>query len=130
MNQLTNKLLAAAQFQESDGGSNTVKNKLSGLGIQPTSNSALQLENIISAIIGLLTVIGVIYFTIQIILAGFSMMSSQGDPKELESGKKRLTTNVLGLAIIIIAYGLGALISTLLGMNNIFDLQTFFTPIN
>ena len=106
------------------------KNRLNGLGIQPTGNSVSQLESIISAVIGIMTVIGVVYFTIQIILAGFTMIASQGDVKELESAKKRLTTNVLGLAIIIIAYGLGALISTLLGMNTIFELTTIFQPIN
>lgn len=115
MNQLTNKILAY---------------KLTGPGIQPDANPTGQLEKIISAVIGILTIVGVIYFTIQIILAGFTMMSSQGDPKELESAKKRLTTNVLGLAIIIIAYGLGALIASLLGMNSIFDLTTIFKPIN
>lgn len=119
MNQLTNKLLTYT---------------LKGPGIQPiddsSGGSASQIEKIISSIIGILTVLGVIYFTIQIILAGFTMMSSQGDPKELESAKKRLTTNVIGLAIIIIAYGLGALIASLLNMNNIFDLTTIFKPIN
>lgn len=129
MNQLTNKLLAAAQFQESDGGSNTVRNKLTGLGIQPDANPTGQLEKILSAVIGVMTVFGVIFFTIQIILAGFSMMTSQGDPKELETGKKRLTNNVLGLAIIVLAYGLGALITNLLGIKDIFNLQNIFKPI-
>ncbi|MDD2483326.1 MAG: hypothetical protein PHE32_00630 [Candidatus Shapirobacteria bacterium] len=115
MNQLTNKLLAYP---------------LTGPGIQPSDTnvgSAPQIENIISAIIGIMTIIGVIYFTIQIILAGFTMIASQGDPKELESAKKRLTTNVMGLAIIILAYGLGALIANLLGMSSVFNLQTFFS---
>ncbi|HPT66140.1 MAG TPA: hypothetical protein PK257_02400 [Candidatus Woesebacteria bacterium] len=119
MNQLNNKLLA---------------NVLEGPGIQPisdsTGGSAGQIEKIISAVIGILTLVGVIYFTIQIIMAGIAMISSQGDPKELESAKKRLTTNLLGLAIIVIAYGLGALIASLLGMNSIFDLTTIFQPIN
>lgn len=119
MNQLTNKLLTYT---------------LKGPGIQPiddsSGGSASQIEKIISSIIGILTVLGVIYFTIQIILAGFTMMSSQGDPKELESAKKRLTTNVIGLALIIIAYGLGALISSLLGISNVFNLKNVFYPLN
>lgn len=116
--QLTNKLLAQTY-------------KLEGLGIKPTGGegSVTQLEKIISSAIGLMTVFGVIFFTVQIILAGFSMMTSQGDPKELETGKKRLTNNVLGLAIIVLAYGLGALITNLLGIKDIFNLQTIFKPI-
>lgn len=111
MVQITNKLLAYT---------------ITGPGIQPTTDSVGQLEGIISNVLGVLTIIGVIFFTIQIILSGFSMMSSQGDPKELESAKKRLTNNVLGLAIIVLAYGLGALIASLLGMNSIFSLQSLF----
>jgi hypothetical protein len=108
MTQINNKLLAYT---------------LQGPGIKPTANPAAQLETIISGIIGVMTIIGVIYFTLQIILAGFTLISSQGD-------KKRLTNSVLGLAIVVLAYGLGALLASLLGMNNIFDLQTFFKQIN
>jgi len=114
MNHLNNKLLAYT---------------LTGPGIQPGSSPVSALEKIISSIIGILTIVGVVYFTIQIILAGFSLIASQGDPKEFQTSKKRLTTNVIGLVIIIIAYGLGALIASLLGMNNIFDLSTVFQPI-
>lgn len=114
MNHLSNKLLAYT---------------LTGPGIQPGSSPVSALEKIISSIIGILTIVGVVYFTIQIILAGFSLIASQGDPKEFQTSKKRLTTNVIGLVIIVIAYGLGALIASLLGMSSIFDLSTVFKPI-
>lgn len=130
---LTNKLISYQSLieeTEKAAAANSGKYKLSGLGIQPTTDSVGQLETIISAAIGLMTVIGVIYFTIQIILSGFTMISSQGEPKELESAKKRLTTNVLGLAIIILAYGLGALITNLLGIDDVFNLKNVIKPIN
>lgn len=116
MNHLTNQLLAYT---------------LTGPGIPVSSQAGAVtiLEKIISSIIGILTIVGVVYFTIQIILAGFSLIASQGDPKEFQTSKKRLTTNVIGLVIIIIAYGLGALIASLLGMSSIFDLSTVFKPI-
>jgi hypothetical protein len=114
MNHLTNQLLAYT---------------LTGPGIQPGADSVSTLEKIISSIIGILTTVGVIYFTLQIILAGFSLIASKGDPKEFEASKKRLTTNIIGLVIIVVAYGLGALIASLLGMSSIFDLSTVFQPI-
>lgn len=104
--------------------------QLTGPGITPTGNSVNQLEKIISTTIGILTIVGVIYFTIQVILAGFKLIATQGDTKELEDAKKRLTTNVLGLAIIILAYGLGALITNLLGISDVFNLTNAFKPIN
>lgn len=114
MNHLNNQLLAYT---------------LTGPGVKPGTNPISTFESIISSVIGILTIVGVIYFTIQIILAGYKLMASQGDPKEFESGKKRLTTNVIGLIVIIVAYGLGALIASLLGMNSIFDLSTVFKRI-
>jgi len=116
MTNLTNQLLAYT---------------LTGPGIQVNSQagSVTTLEKIISSIIGILTLVGVIYFTIQIILTGYKLIASQGDTKEFETGKKRLTINVIGLIIIVIAYGLGALIASLLGMSSIFDLSTVFKPI-
>jgi len=114
MNHLNNQLLAYT---------------LTGPGIKPGSSPVSTLENIISSVIGILTIVGVVYFTIQIILAGFSLMASKGDPKEFESSKKRLTINIIGLIVIVVAYGLGALIASLLGMNSIFDLSTVFKQI-
>ena len=100
---------------------------LTGPGVATSkAESVGQLEKLISSAIGILTIFGAIYFTIQIILSGFSMISSQGDPKELETGKKRLTNNILGLAIIVLAYGLAALLTKLLGIDNVFNLNNLF----
>lgn len=101
---------------------------LTGAGIQPGDNPVSTLENILSSVIGVLTLVAVIFFTIQIILAGFSFISSQGDAKELESSKKKLTSSVIGLAVVVLAYGIGALISHLLGLNSVFDLSTVLKP--
>lgn len=97
---------------------------LGGPGITtPTGgNSVTTLESIISTGIGLLTLIGIIYFVVHIILAGYSLISAQGDPKELETSKKRITYNVIGLAIIAIAYGIALLIGSILGLGNFFNL--------
>lgn len=100
-----------------------------GISAPDGASAVTALEGIISKIIGVLTIVATIYFVIQIILAGYSIISTGGDPKDLESAKKRLTFGVIGLAIVVIAYGLGALITGLLGINNVFDLKTIFKPI-
>lgn len=104
-------------------------NTLTGPGIQPDSNPGLSLEKLISGAIGLLTIIAVIYFVIQIILTGYAMISSQGDPKLLENSRKRFTHNILGLVIVILAYSLGALIANLLGMSSAFNISSFINSI-
>ncbi len=104
------------------------QNKLVGPGIQPTSpkGSVGQLETIISNVIGFITIIAAIFFVFQVIFAGYSFMSAQGDEKKLEAARSKLTNGVLGLTIVVIAFGVTAFISSLLGLGNIFDLQSFF----
>ncbi|MFZ2152845.1 MAG: hypothetical protein WAV41_02175 [Microgenomates group bacterium] len=100
---------------------------LTGPGIDPKGNGTLALEKIIGQVIGVLTIVGIIYFIIQVILGGYAFLSSQGDPKAMESARKRLTDGVLGLTIIIVAVGLGSLIATLAGINNPLDIGALFT---
>lgn len=102
-----------------------IKGNLVGPGIQPTANPAGVLETIISTIIGVLTIVAVIFFAIQIIFAGYSFMTTEGDAKKMEESRKRLTEGVMGLFIVVIALGFAALIGRLTGLGtNVLDLQT------
>lgn len=113
---LTNRLLA-------------VQYKLEGPGVIPTSDidATSKFEKYLSQIIGVLTIIAVIYFVIQIIFAGYTFISSTGDVKNMEAARKRLIDSVLGLFIVVVALGLGSLLAKLLGLGSIFDLQKMFT---
>lgn len=91
------------------------------------TTATTQTEKTISMVIGLLTVFGVLYFTYQIIFAGYSYMSAEGDKAKLEESRKKLTQSILGLTIIVIAMGLASLLASLLGLDNIFDLNQMFT---
>lgn len=101
---------------------------LSGAGITvtDTADATTKFETYISNIIGILTIVGVLFFIIQIIFAGFGFLSSEGDEKKMEMNRSRLTNGVLGLFIIVIAVGLGSLIAKLLGFENPLDINTLF----
>lgn len=106
--------------------------RLTGPGIVPgddISKGVNSLETIISNIIGLLTVVAVIYFIFQVIFAGYGFINSQGDPKATEAAQKKLTYSILGLVIIVIAVGLGTLIADLLGIKYVLDFNGFFYSI-
>ena len=94
-------------------------------GIAATTN----LENIISLGITLLSTIAIIFFIIQIILAGYAFMNSKGDSKNMEIARNRLTQSVMGVTITIVAVGIGALVASIFGIENIFNLNTIFTNI-
>ena len=93
-------------------------------------DATIKLENTISVVIGLLSVIGFIYFTIQIIFAGYAFVSSQGDAKKLEDARHRLTNGILGLTIIVVAVGFGALLGAIFGIENIFNLNTLLNSMH
>jgi hypothetical protein len=106
-----NKIIAASQSFKLEGPGTTVSNPVS------------QVENILSTVIGFLSIVAVIFFVIQVILAGYGFISGQGDEKKVATARKKLTDSILGLTIVVVAYGVGGFISKILGLSNIFDLS-------
>lgn len=101
---------------------------ISGPGIDPNKygSPTMTAEKVISQIFAVLTFIAFVYYGIQVILAGYAFFTSEGDKGKIESARKRLTEGVLGIFIVVIALGLAALLASLLGLNNIFDLEATF----
>lgn len=103
--------------------------KITGPGLNPvnTIDATSKLEIVVSRIIGVLTIVAVIYFAIQVIFAGFALISSEGDPKKYQDARKRLTDGVIGLFIIVVSLGFAALLAKLLGLSDsIFNLNSMF----
>jgi len=73
------------------------------------------LAKALSGVIGFLTLVGAIYFVIQIILAGYGWISAGGDSGQLENAQKKIWQSVLGLVIIILAMVFVSLVGYLLG---------------
>jgi len=117
MNYLTNKLLAY---------------NITGSGIQTTGglDSVTKFEGLISTIIGFFTIIGVIFFVIQVILAGFTLISSKGDPKQFQAAQSKLIHNLIGLLIVVVAFGVTAFLTNLLGITDIFNLKSSIKTVN
>lgn len=95
----------------------------------PETSAPTQLEGILSTVLSFLTIIAVIYFLIQIILAGYAFISGQGDEKKIETARKKITDGILGLTIVVIAFGVTAFLANLLGLSNVFDLNSFIESI-
>lgn len=57
------------------------------------------------------------YFFIRVILAGFALLTSTGEPGKVQSAKKQLTNGVIGLLVVTTAYFVGQIIQTVFGIN-------------
>ena len=105
--------------------------RLKGPGIDPGATGAeatLKLDTLVSTVIGILSVVAFIYFSIQVIFAGYAFLSAEGDKNKLEQARNRLTNGILGLFITMIALSLASLIAWLFGFtpSQIFNLENLF----
>lgn len=106
-----------------------VSYNLEGSTTIPTSGTeaTTMAEKLLSNILGILTIVAVIYFVLQIIFAGYGFLSSEGDVKKMEMNRSRLTNGILGFFIIVVAIAVVSLLSQLLGLGNVLDLNQMFT---
>ena len=104
----------------------------SGL-LAPAGDGITLFTNFLSSAIGLITVIGIIWFVFIIILGAIGIISSGGDKNSLESAKKKISTGVIGLVILVIAMFAIDLLGYLLGFGSgntgILNLQNLFNSL-
>ncbi len=83
-----------------------------------TKEAAFQLLNqVISVIVGLLTVVAGIWFLFQIIIAGYQWLSSGGDKASVAAARDKLTYSVIGLVIVVMAFAIVSVIGTIFGID-------------
>jgi len=84
-----------------------------------TSDPTGYLNNVIRTAISIFLIIGVLYFLMQLILAAFHMIASQGDSKKFEEARGSLTNSIIGLVIIFSVFALLKLIGTIFGISGL-----------
>lgn len=113
--------------------SQNLGNPISGIGTIGLSGTSLTpieiLALVLSSTIGLLTVIGIIYFLFVLITGAIAMINAGGDKGSLEQARKKLSTGVIGVVILIAAIFIMNLITTVLGIPQILNLQEMINRI-
>lgn len=120
---MNNTLLAAA---DSSGGT-PLGGTIGGEGLGPFGNASygagagggttalVNVTNIISSIIGIMTVAAGIWFVIQFLIAGFFWMTSAGDKTKLHEARDRITNAFVGLLIVVGGWSILALAGQFFG---------------
>lgn len=75
----------------------------------------------ISTVIGLMTIIAVIWFIFLIIAGAYGIMTAGGDKANMEAARKRITTGIAGLVIVVAAVFIVDLIGKIIGIENILN---------
>lgn len=99
------------------------------VGLDDGSGPVSTLASIISTTIGLLTVLGAIYFMYVLVTGAIGIISSGGDKGAYEDARKKITMGVIGLVVVVAAIFIMRLVATFLGIPDILDLGAMIDAI-
>lgn len=83
----------------------------------PSGNGIDIFSKFISSAIGLMTIIAIIWFVFTFFIGAIGIISAGGDKNALESAKKKITTGLIGLVVVIAAIFIIRLIGFLFGID-------------
>lgn len=83
----------------------------------------------LSTVIGVMTIVAIIWFVFVLITAAISWISAGGDKNAIENAKKRITNGIIGLVITIAAVFIIGIIGTVLGIPNILNIGVLFSSL-
>ena len=86
------------------------------------------LERIISNALGIITVFAGLFFIVYFFMAAFKWSTAGGDGAKVGKARDEMVQGVLGLIIIVAAYGIIGIIGRILGLN-ILDPTSVLTPL-
>lgn len=86
-------------------------------GAFPKNTIPTTIGGLIAAIVPYIFYVAGIALLICLIMGGFQMMTSRGDPKAMQAAQAKITNALIGFVIIIIAFFIVQLLGQLLNLN-------------
>jgi hypothetical protein len=80
-------------------------------------NSGLSVGQIITKFLPYLFVVAGLMLMFYLIMGGFGLMTSGGDPKKVQSAQGKITSAVVGFFIIFVAYWITQLLQSIFGLS-------------
>lgn len=77
--------------------------------------------NVISNVIGFMTIIGALWFLFQAIIAGYNWLGAGGDKQKVADARSKLTNAIFGMGVVALAIVLVRLVATLLKIEDVLD---------
>ncbi|MFA6007301.1 MAG: hypothetical protein WC784_01475 [Candidatus Shapirobacteria bacterium] len=98
-------------------------NPLLNNGELQAKDPALYTNNVLQAIFSIFFIVGLIYFMWHLIMAGYHMISSDGDTKKVETARNQITYALLGIIVIFSVFAILKFVGTITGITGLEDLQ-------
>ena len=101
-----------------------------GLQFNQPSASPNLFSQILTAIIGLMTLIAGIWFMFLLLAGGIAWIGSGGDKGKLAQARSQMVTGVIGLTIVVAALFITEIIGGLVGLGDILNPVTYINMIS
>lgn len=80
-------------------------------------------NSVIQTVLSIFMLVAVIYFIWHFIMAGYHLISSQGDPKKYEQARDEITYALLGLAVCFSVFAILKLVGVIFGITGLENLK-------
>lgn len=107
------KILAATPLGQIGGDPDTGLGKWSK--ITDLGYASKIFTDVLSRIIGIMTIIAGIFFIFQFMIGAFNFLGAGGDAKAVEKGQKYIANAILGLLILVASYAVVYVLGEILG---------------
>jgi hypothetical protein len=85
--------------------------------LSDVSSPEQTLPKVISTSVGLITAIAFIYFTFNIFIGAFNIITAGSDKAQVEAARKKITNSIIGVIVTISAIFIIGLIGNVLGID-------------
>ena len=79
----------------------------------PLSNLVIFLSNLL----GLITIVGALFFIVYFFIAAFNWVTGGDDSGKIEKARNKMVQGILGLVVLVMSYSLIGLVGTIIGID-------------
>jgi hypothetical protein len=87
------------------------------------TNPELYTNNVIQTVFSIFFLVAGIYFVWHIVMAGYHLISTEGDPKKLTVAKDQIAYALIGIIVIFSVFAILKFIGTITGIEGLEKLQ-------
>jgi hypothetical protein len=92
--------------------------------------SAVQIDEIFSAVVTFLTIVAGLSFLIYFLIGGLNWVTAGGNEKKVDEAKSYMTNGAIGLITIIAAYSIVSIVGKVLGLDILNPGKLIYTVFN
>lgn len=92
-------------------------------GLQQVEDPTTYTNNVIQTVFSIFFLVASVYFIWHFIMAGYHLISTEGDPKKLTVAKDQITFALIGIIVIFGVFAVLKFIGTVLGVTGLENLQ-------